>query len=122
MENINVNSKSNTLVSVLKVHFKGELNLARIKFISLFVIALTKVRTVSFENLARAFDTKAEESSSLRRIQRFIAGYVAISVYGCHLFRSMGATLKDPAMLVKKSLVTSHYILSHRLSFEVNSV
>ena len=75
MENINVSSKSNTLVSVLKVHFKGELNLARIKFISLFVIALTKVRTVSFENLARAFDTKAEESSSLRRIQRFIAGY-----------------------------------------------
>jgi len=75
MENINVDSKSNTLISVLKVHFKGELNLARIKFISLFVIALTKVRTVSFENLARAFDTKAEESSSLRRIQRFIAGY-----------------------------------------------
>jgi len=75
MENINVSSKSNNLVSVLKVHFKGELNLARIKFISLFVIALTKVRTVSFENLARAFDTKAEESSSLRRIQRFIAGY-----------------------------------------------
>jgi hypothetical protein len=75
MENINVSSKSNALVSVLKVHFKGELNLARIKFISLFVIALTKVRTVSFENLARAFDTKAEESSSLRRIQRFIAGY-----------------------------------------------
>ena len=75
MENINVSSKSNTLVSVLKVHFKGELNLARIKFISLFVIALTKVRTVSFENLSRAFDTKAEESSSLRRIQRFIAGY-----------------------------------------------
>lgn len=75
MKNANVSCKDNNLVSVLETHFKGKLNLARVKFISLFVIALTKVRTVSFENLARAFDIQAEESSSLRRIQRFIAGY-----------------------------------------------
>ncbi|NOY50250.1 MAG: hypothetical protein GXO88_06795 [Chlorobi bacterium] len=75
MKNANVSCKDNDLVSVLETHFKGKLNLARIKFISLFVIALTKVRTVSFENLARAFDTQAEESSSLRRIQRFISSY-----------------------------------------------
>jgi len=75
MKNANVSRKNSHLVSVLRVHFEGELNLARIKFISLFVIALTKVRTVSFENLARAFDTQAEESSSLRRIQRFISSY-----------------------------------------------
>ncbi len=75
MKNANVSRKDNNLVSVLETHFKGKLNLARIKFISLFIIALTKVRTVSFENLARAFDAKAEESSSLRRIQRFISSY-----------------------------------------------
>jgi len=75
MKNANVISKDSNLVPVLKEHFEGKLNLARIKFISLFIIALTKVRTVSFENLARAFDTQAEESSSLRRIQRFISSY-----------------------------------------------
>jgi len=75
MKNANVSRKDNNLVSVLESHFKGKLNLARIKFISLFIIALTKVRTVSFENLARAFDAQAEESSSLRRIQRFISSY-----------------------------------------------
>ena len=75
MKNTNVSSKDSNLVPVLRGHFEGKLNLARIKFISLFVIALTKVRTVSFENLARAFDTQAEESSSLRRIQRFISSY-----------------------------------------------
>lgn len=75
MKNANVIRKDNNLVSVLETHFKGKLNLARIKFISLFIIALTKVRTVNFENLARAFDAHAEESSSLRRIQRFISSY-----------------------------------------------
>jgi hypothetical protein len=38
---------------------------------------------------------------------------LAISVYECHPFRSMGATLKDPAMLVKNSLIIPHYIFSH---------
>ncbi|UBM61385.1 IS4 family transposase [Candidatus Sulfidibacterium hydrothermale] len=75
MKNTNVSSKDSHLVSVLKEHFEGRLNLARIKFISLFIIALTKVRTVHFESLARGFDTQAEESSSLRRIQRFISSY-----------------------------------------------
>ncbi len=75
MKNTNVNRKNSDLVSSLNQHFKGNLNLARIKFISMFVIALTKVRTVNFESLARGFDTKAEDSSSLRRIQRFISGY-----------------------------------------------
>ena len=72
MKNTNVSSNDSNLVPVLREHFEGKLNLARIKFISLFAIALTKVRAVSFENLARAFDTRAEESSSLRRIQRFL--------------------------------------------------
>lgn len=75
MKNTNVNRKDSDLVSSLNTHFKGNLNLARIKFISLFVISLIKVRTVNFESLARGFDSKSEDSSSLRRIQRFISGY-----------------------------------------------
>jgi len=75
MENINVASKDSDLISSIETHFQGKINLARVKFISFFVIALTKVRTVNFESLARAFDTEAEVSSNLRRIQRFISGY-----------------------------------------------
>ena len=75
MKNTNASHKDSNLVLVLETHFKGKLNLARVKFISLFIIALTKVRTVSFESLSRAFDSKAEEVSSLRRIQRFISSY-----------------------------------------------
>ena len=75
IKNTNVSSKDSNLVPVLKKHFEGKLISARVKFISLFIIALTKARTVSFENLARAFDTRAEESSLLRRIQRLISSY-----------------------------------------------
>ena len=41
----------------------------------MFVFALCKVQTVGFEKLANAFDNVALASSSLRRIQRFIAKY-----------------------------------------------
>jgi len=52
------------------------MNAARIKFFGLFICALCRVQTVCFEKLACAFDTPAERSSSLRRIQRFMAEYV----------------------------------------------
>ncbi|WP_157754705.1 hypothetical protein [Salinivirga cyanobacteriivorans] len=41
----------------------------------MFVFALCKVQTVGFEKLANAFDSNAKSTSSLRRIQRFIASY-----------------------------------------------
>lgn len=75
MKNTNVWSKDSDLISSIETHFKGSVNLARVKFISLFVIALAKVRTVNFESLARAFDTEAEVGSNLRRIQRFISSF-----------------------------------------------
>ena len=75
MKNTNVSSKDSDLISSIETHFQGKVNLARVKFISFFVIALTKVRSVNFESLARAFDTKATVNSNLRRIQRFIANY-----------------------------------------------
>ena len=74
--NTRVGCKSNILTDKLVEIFKDDkLNLARIKFISLFIIALSKVQTVGFEKLAVAFDGKTKTSSSLRRIQRFISGY-----------------------------------------------
>ncbi len=75
MKKTNVSTKSNELTSILNTHFTGKLNLARVKLISFFVIALVKVQTVNFEKLSHAFDTKAKSDSSLRRIQRFISSY-----------------------------------------------
>lgn len=74
--NTRAESKNSILTDALKNIFKStSMNLARIKFISSFIIALSKVQTVGFEKLATAFEGKATTVSSLRRIQRFIAGY-----------------------------------------------
>ena len=75
METTNACLKNTQLISILNTHFKGRINLARVKFISYFIIALCKVQTVGFEKLANAFDAGAKKESSLRRIQRFISGY-----------------------------------------------
>ena len=68
-------SKSNQLTSVLQLHLGKSMNLARIRFLSLMILALYKVQSVNFEKLATAFDSKAKRESSLRRIQRFISQY-----------------------------------------------
>ena len=75
MEKINTCPRNNELAAVLNTHFKGEVNLARVKLISLLVCSLCKAQTVTFDKLANAFDTPAQSGSSLRRIQRFIADY-----------------------------------------------
>ena len=75
MTKTNAPAKSTELVAVLKTHFDSKMNLARVKFISHFIVALCKLQTVSFEKLAIAFDAEAAPSSSLRRIQRFIADF-----------------------------------------------
>lgn len=75
MKKTNTSAKSNELNSVLSSHFQGKINLARLKLISHFIIALCKVQTVTFEKLANAFESSADSKSSLRRIQRFIAAY-----------------------------------------------
>lgn len=75
--NTKTECKSSVLTDALIKIFKAEkLNLARIKFIGLFIVALSKVQTVGFEKLAVAFEDQAQTASSLRRIQRFIAEYV----------------------------------------------
>lgn len=75
MKNISLEDKNTTLNSVLARHFKGEINQARIKLICLFITALCKVKTINYDRLASAFDTKAAKGSSYRRIQRFMSGF-----------------------------------------------
>lgn len=69
-----VESKSSELVSIF--HEQSGWNLARVKFFVLMISALCKVQTVGFEKLACAFGCRASTSSSLRRIQRFMATYL----------------------------------------------
>lgn len=75
-KNTKVNCKSTQLIEILCKNFAGKMNLARIKFLGMFICALCKVQTVGFEKLAAAFEASAKADSSLRRIQRFIAGYL----------------------------------------------
>jgi len=75
MKKTNAVTKNSELTSVLNTHFRGKINLARVKLMSHLIIALCKVQTVTFEKLSNAFDTSANSESSLRRIQRFIANY-----------------------------------------------
>jgi hypothetical protein len=75
-KNSQVSCRSNELAKILKENFGDSINLARIKFISLFICALCKVRTVCFEKCACAFDNQCDTASSLRRIQRFMADYM----------------------------------------------
>ena len=57
------------LTHVLKLHFGW--HLARIKCLSCLIIALFKVKTVNFAELATAFAGSAKVDSHYRRIQRF---------------------------------------------------
>lgn len=72
MRNISLNCKDTALISVLQSHFKGEINLARVKLICLFITALCKIKSINYDRLASGFDTKADKNSSYRRIQRFM--------------------------------------------------
>lgn len=88
MKKTNASAKSNELISELTPYFQGKINMARIKLISHFIIALCKVQTVTFEKLASAFESSTNPKSSLRRIQRFMANYsldsdlIARFIYG----------------------------------------
>lgn len=70
---INHGSKNNELSDTLSTFLKKNINLAHIKLISLFIVALCKAKTVCFSLLSTVFDSPAKSSSCLRRIQRFFA-------------------------------------------------
>lgn len=75
MKKTSISDKYSDLYPILKVHFKGRLNLARAKFVTMFIIALCKVQTVNYSKLANAFESEALAESSLRKIQRFMANF-----------------------------------------------
>jgi len=75
-ESIKVEGKSTELISILSKNFEGTMNLARIKFLGMFICALCKVQSVSYEKLKTAFESDAKSDSTLRRIQRFMAEYM----------------------------------------------
>lgn len=77
-KNISPDSKSNQLAELLNENIEksgAQMNKARVGLISMVIIALCKVQTVSFHKLALAFDSRSTADSSLRRLQRFIAGF-----------------------------------------------
>lgn len=72
-KNSSTSIKDIQLLTLFKAHFKGHLNLARIRLICMFIDALCKVKSVNFVKLSAGFDTSVDASSSYRRIQRFMA-------------------------------------------------
>ena len=48
------------------------MNLARLKFVTLFVLALCKTRKVTYTTLATAFDNKTCKDSNVKRIRNFM--------------------------------------------------
>ena len=72
MKNTSLSCKDTSLISVLQGHFRGDLNLARVRLICLFIKALCKTKTINYDRLASAFDTNVGKSSSYRRIQQFM--------------------------------------------------
>ena len=70
-----VSHEDSSLFLVLKEHFNGYFNKARIKLISMFILSLVKVQTVNYNRLANSFDTSSKSDSSHRRIQRFFASF-----------------------------------------------
>jgi hypothetical protein len=65
------NFSTNELLNVFKSSFEG-MNLARISFISHFIIALCKVRSVNLVEISAGFDNQTKASSNYRRIQNFL--------------------------------------------------
>jgi hypothetical protein len=53
MKKTNACLKNNELTSILNEHFKGKINLARVRLMAHLICALCKVRTVSFEKLGQ---------------------------------------------------------------------
>ena len=87
---------TNMLTDVLKLNFGW--HLARVKCLSCLIIALFKVKTVNFQELATAFPGSAEIDSHYRRIQRF--------------FKEVEIQPDLMAQLIVSFLPYDHYVLS----------
>jgi len=67
--------KSSELSSLLGQNFEAKINKARLKLISMIILAMCRTKTVNYMPLACAFDNTASPGSSMRRIQRFMANF-----------------------------------------------
>ncbi|MCF6333028.1 MAG: hypothetical protein L3J11_07065 [Draconibacterium sp.] len=74
MKKTNISYGNSGLISILNTHFEGKLNMARVKFISMFIVALCKVQTVNFDKLSKAFDSTSLAESSLRAYSEISPG------------------------------------------------
>ncbi len=72
MKETKIKYKDSELSSTLRLNFGKYVNLARIKFIAMFLCALSKAQTVNYEKTAALFGGKADGASSHRRTQRFM--------------------------------------------------
>jgi len=72
-KNTSLEYKDTQLLIAFKAHFKGFLNLHRIRTICMIINAICKVRSVNFSLLSSGFDNNVHSSSNFRRIQRFFA-------------------------------------------------
>ena len=97
---INHDCKNNQLSDTLSTFLKKNINLAHIKLISLFIVALCKAKTVCFSLLSTVFDSPAKSSSCLRRIQRFFAEF--------DLDRDLIARRHLPPAAHKKPVLSGH--------------
>ncbi len=71
--NTSLDLKDTQLLSVFTSHFQGELNLARIRLMCLFITALCEVKSVNYSKLSSGFASASLADSCFRRIQRFMA-------------------------------------------------
>jgi hypothetical protein len=68
-------NKGNEILKNLQTHLP-QVHESRRKFITLFVLALLKVKTVNLDKIAESFDGKAEIESTKKRIHRFLNNYL----------------------------------------------
>jgi len=64
MKTINACVKNSKFTAIFDTHFKGRIDLTRLRLMAHFMCALCTVRAVSFEKLAKAFDHTAPSGSS----------------------------------------------------------
>lgn len=95
--------KGNELLSVLQKNLSGW-HLSRQKFVVLFVLAVLKIGVKSLLEIAGAFDSQSQRSSSLRRIERFLNSYeYCISVFGHFMLRLMQLEEKGLYLLLDRT-------------------
>gem|GEM_PF-5382607 len=59
----------------IMLYFGTKIKRARVKLISMMILALCKIKSINYMSLAKAFDNSASPESLMRRIQQFMANF-----------------------------------------------